>query len=336
MTAEIATRARAARRLPCNGPLAVRLAALATASLLAACEGRQQQTTQGSGPVQPVVNTTPTSPPITNSGATQSEIQNAAGQPPGVTEDEQTVAEVDTGLTKAELEKGKAFINGWNGLTDEIPATVPWAIQNLAMTAETAPAPGTGGAGTPSLPGPSVSYESNIRSLLAANCTSCHRLGGSRTQSPMTTYQEAKTHAGQIVARVLAGTMPSTGPLSQADKDAFAAWKAANFAERSTVGSSQGGQGSTGGDVVFRIKAGTGNGAWNTKATEVIVPLGQRLTIYNDDTVVHQLHTNGAPCQHGEPIAPGASAVCVASQPFAGEPPLYDHGTEGRFYIRTE
>lgn len=89
-------------------------------------------------------------------------------------------------------------------------------------------------------------------------------------------------------------------------------------------------------DVVeFRIKKGTGNGAWNTKETEVVAKVSKRFVIYNDDDVVHQWHTDGTPCPHGNPIAPGRSAECVPSAKYSG-PALYDHNTRGEFYFRAE
>ncbi|MDX9731316.1 MAG: hypothetical protein RBT63_06045 [Bdellovibrionales bacterium] len=55
---------------------------------------------------------------------------------------------------------------------------------------------------------------------------------------------------------------------------------------------------STADRVVFRIPRGTGNGPWNSSTSPVEVYVGQTLRICNDDTVTHQLHTNGTPCAH--------------------------------------
>ena len=60
---------------------------------------------------------------------------------------------------------------------------------------------------------------------------------------------------------------------------------------------------------------------------------GETLRIHNDDTVNHQLHTNGRPCPHGGLIRPGAFEDCRASATYDG-PPLYDHNTNGAFHIR--
>ncbi len=81
----------------------------------------------------------------------------------------------------------------------------------------------------------------------------------------------------------------------------------------------------------FHIKAGTGQGAWNTAAAPIHVRVGDTLRIVNDDTVGHQLHTNGRPCQHGQFIQPGGSGDCVVGTTFEGG--LYDHGTRGDVFI---
>lgn len=46
------------------------------------------------------------------------------------------------------------------------------------------------------------------------------------------------------------------------------------------------------GEVVFRIKAGTGNGAWNSPDNPIVIQPGQTLRIYNDDAAQHTIHTN--------------------------------------------
>lgn len=79
--------------------------------------------------------------------------------------------------------------------------------------------------------------------------------------------------------------------------------------------------------IDFHIAAGTGKGAWNSKETMILVKMGQVIRFYNDDSVEHQLHTFGAPCEHGPIIAPGTSWDCVATETLdiEIEGPLYDH-----------
>ena len=90
--------------------------------------------------------------------------------------------------------------------------------------------------------------------------------------------------------------------------------------------------------VEFHIKAGTGAAAWNLQAATVTAKVGQTVRIFNDDAVVHRLHTNGAPCPHGPNIPVGTSFDCVISKAFdPGTSPLYDHiaGTTAEFWLKT-
>lgn len=91
--------------------------------------------------------------------------------------------------------------------------------------------------------------------------------------------------------------------------------------------------------VEFRIPAGTGLKPWNTPETVVNVQVGQTLRIFNDDTIVHRLHTNeDRPCEH-QPASsrPGEFYDCVIINTADPEVDLmYDHnsGGKGRFYVR--
>ena len=80
--------------------------------------------------------------------------------------------------------------------------------------------------------------------------------------------------------------------------------------------------------VEFHIKEGTGAQSWNTQDTPILGQVGDTIRIINDDIVKHQLHTFGAPCPHGDSIAPHASEDCVATEPYSATEsgPLYDHG----------
>jgi len=90
--------------------------------------------------------------------------------------------------------------------------------------------------------------------------------------------------------------------------------------------------------VTFSIVEGTGGASWNSQGNAVRARVGQTLRIVNNDREVHQLHTNGAPCAHGSPIAPGGTFDCVLSRTFnpeAAAGPLYDHraGTSAEFWV---
>ncbi|MGZ3691929.1 MAG: c-type cytochrome [Pseudobdellovibrio sp.] len=88
----------------------------------------------------------------------------------------------------------------------------------------------------------------------------------------------------------------------------------------------------------FSITAGTGSKAWNTAAAPIEVYVGQTLTVTNNDTVKHQMHTGGKPCPHGAAIATGGgTGTCVITQAYnsitsAG---VYEHtvGTSAPIYI---
>ena len=89
--------------------------------------------------------------------------------------------------------------------------------------------------------------------------------------------------------------------------------------------------------VNFSIAAGTNMNPWNTTATAVETFIGQTLKITNNDSIVHQFHTDGKPCGHGNAINPGASTNCVIASAYSytTNGPLYDHniGTKAAFYV---
>jgi hypothetical protein len=190
-----------------------------------------------------------------------------------------------------------------------------------------------------------------VKPLLDKSCISCHAKSGSRPQSDLTTYVGAKSFAELLADYVASGRMPP--PPAKLDADAKALiqkWKDGGYLEKAgddkddKDDKDEGEEDTVGGGsqpnrdpniVEFRIPAGTGRNAWNTKATEIVAKVGQTVRIYNDDSRVHQLHTNGAPCGHGNAIQPGSSGDCVVTQPYSGTP-LYDHGTDGQVFIRAE
>jgi hypothetical protein len=171
-----------------------------------------------------------------------------------------------TGLSTVQIDRGRVYVNGWDGEKDEVSGK--WRVKNVADS--------SGAAAT----GPT--------STITPPATGTPATGTPATGTPAT------------------GT-PATGTPPAANPDV----------------------------VEFRIKAGTGQGAWNTKETEVVAKVGKRFVIYNDDTITHQWHTNGTPCQHGNPIEPGRSAECVPNAKYNGGP-LYDHITNGQFFFRAE
>ena len=84
--------------------------------------------------------------------------------------------------------------------------------------------------------------------------------------------------------------------------------------------------------VVFRIRAGTGTGAWNDAANPIRVKVGQTLEVHNDDSRGHWFHTNfpfGGPFPHpfdgGIPPG-GAKSYKILAPSGAG---VHDHSTLG-------
>lgn len=88
--------------------------------------------------------------------------------------------------------------------------------------------------------------------------------------------------------------------------------------------------------VDFRIRAGTGTGAWNAAASPVVVFVGQTLRIFNDDNIAHRLVTPGQPCASpASDTAPNGYGDCViGSAHAANATDLHDkNGTSAVFYV---
>jgi hypothetical protein len=72
--------------------------------------------------------------------------------------------------------------------------------------------------------GSAVTYSSQIKSLLDDKCTVCHKPGGSRSSSDLSTAASVQKWKDQVVARVKNGTMPPGSPLGAADKATYQKW----------------------------------------------------------------------------------------------------------------
>lgn len=92
--------------------------------------------------------------------------------------------------------------------------------------------------------------------------------------------------------------------------------------------------------VEFRIKAGTGNAGWNTQAEIINAKIGQTVRVFNDDTVIHRMHTGGSPCPHGVNIPVGGSQDCVITKAFDATVSngVYDHiaGTAAKIWLKAD
>jgi len=240
------------------------------------------------------------------------------------------------------------------GDIDLVPAG-SWKLFDIATGKNAPPAnagttPPANGSGSATPPTNFVVY-AQVAPIMQKNCAGagCHssssRVGG----AALDTFQDLKTNLARALASIDAGRMPRGRSMPDADKKMLRDWQTQGALEKlpTTTPAAGGatppnGTASGGGDAnaagqpvtEFRIKQGTGNGDWNTAATIVTVKVGTQFTIHNDDSVVHQWHTNGAPCSHGNAIQPGGSASCNVTAPYDNNPVLYDHGTNGKFHIR--
>lgn len=89
--------------------------------------------------------------------------------------------------------------------------------------------------------------------------------------------------------------------------------------------------------IEFHIKQGTGNQPWNTANDTVTAKVGNILRIFNDDSISHRPHTNGAPFPHpASGIPPGGHADYVLQSPFG--PNIYDHesGPTALFWLKVD
>ncbi len=125
--------------------------------------------------------------------------------------------------------------------------------------------------------------------------------------------------ANAVTAVPAAAPLAPTGATQPAIATTVAATPAATTASATNV-------------VTFHILAGTGSKAWNSAETPIPLQAGQTLQVVNDDSVMHWIHTDGAPFFHPfSGIAPGATASYKAGSKFSGK--LHDHLTYGMIYL---
>lgn len=88
---------------------------------------------------------------------------------------------------------------------------------------------GSGGSGgrTFSCSGITPKFSTDIQPILTSVCSansSCHATGSSNSGGPFTSYAEVNAKKSNIRAAILAGTMPQSGTISQAQVNAFICW----------------------------------------------------------------------------------------------------------------
>jgi hypothetical protein len=195
--------------------------------------------------------------------------------------------------------------------------------------------------------GAALTYE-DIKPIIDKQCggTDCH--GANGKHSPDLSNAHRVSANGAAIMRKINVNMPpenSGRKLTKADRDKFEAWKLNKFAtggdveveepEDEEATDEESSEISQSGDVVeFRIKAGTGNGAWNTAANPIRLKVGQELRVTNDDSIQHFIHTNGAPFFHPfAGINPGETKSYRMQSKFTGGSAVHDHNTYGDIHM---
>lgn len=95
---------------------------------------------------------------------------------------------------------------------------------------DTNPGGGGGGGGTTrtfSCVGITPKFAADVQPILTTVCSinsNCHAAGSTNSGGPFTNYTQVNAKKSNIRAAILAGTMPQTGSISQAQVDAFICW----------------------------------------------------------------------------------------------------------------
>lgn len=83
-----------------------------------------------------------------------------------------------------------------------------------------------------------ITYTANVKSIIDANCVSCHANGRSASFRPLTTYAEVKdaVQSAGVLDRIQRqngedGIMPQTGRMPQSDINVILQWSADGLRE---------------------------------------------------------------------------------------------------------
>lgn len=205
-------------------------AAVAMLLLFAACKESPPPTAASEEKAEDAFPTNP-SPPYEPEPQSPSTDTDTCGSSSSSTEDD-TDTETDTSTDTEESEGDDPF-----GLTGK--TTVVKKHKKKTRKAKSPKKPKKAKAKKPALKSGSgfklvetVSYDSDIKSLLDQNCTSCHKPGG---DSPdLSTYSAAKSGLSSSISQINADKMPKSSPLSASDKAKFEAWQSAGAPESSS------------------------------------------------------------------------------------------------------
>ena len=96
-----------------------------------------------------------------------------------------------------------------------------------ACTKSSTTAGGTNGNITFSCSGITPGFTNDIQPILNTVCSinsNCHGGGSTNSGGPLTNYAEVNARKSNIRAQILAGTMPQSGTITQAQINAFICW----------------------------------------------------------------------------------------------------------------
>ncbi len=107
------------------------------------------------------------------------------------------------------------------------------ALIQLATVSGCSKSGSTGGGGgggivyTPDCSGASPGFAANVMPLIQSKCATaaeCHSSGSTNSGGPFTNHAQVSARASNIKSQVVAGTMPKTGSLTNAEKNAIVCW----------------------------------------------------------------------------------------------------------------
>jgi hypothetical protein len=111
-----------------------------------------------------------------------------------------------------------------------LSALIIISIATFTACSKSSTSAGGSGSGTKvtfSCTGIAPKFSTDITPILNTVCginSSCHASGSVNSGGPFTNYAEVNARKSNIRAQILAGTMPQSGTISQAQIDAFICW----------------------------------------------------------------------------------------------------------------
>jgi hypothetical protein len=103
-------------------------------------------------------------------------------------------------------------------------ATIAFTITSCSKSSST---DNTGGGGGTTCAGVTSKFASDVQPIFASSCavsSGCHGTGSTNSGGPFTNYTLIEAKKAAIKAAVQNGSMPKSGSLSQAQKNAIICW----------------------------------------------------------------------------------------------------------------